>query len=137
MLKTSRLSVSKPSEALMFCSRKRRLKRLMDTKDGYTKLPKTAPKRQTPALWLMIAGGVLLLGVVVFAIVSAQAGDKNASTGTAPDGGTPKLVVDQEQIDFGDVPMDKPVTATFKIRNEGTGTLVFSAAPYIEVKEGC
>jgi hypothetical protein len=102
-----------------------------------TKPKKKAPARQTPALWLMIAGGVLLLGVVVFAIVSAQAGNKNPSSAAASDGGAPKLVVDQEKIDFGDVPMNKTVTATFKIKNEGTGTLVFSAAPYIEVKEGC
>jgi hypothetical protein len=102
-----------------------------------TKLKKQAPARRTPAFWLMIAGVILLLGVVVFAIVSARTGQPKPSGTAGSNGGTPKLAVDKEQIDFGDVAMNKPVTATFKITNEGTGTLVFSAAPYIEVKEGC
>jgi hypothetical protein len=90
---------------------------------------------KSPAVWLVIAGAVLLLGALVFA---ATAANRTAAANRPPAAsGAPKLVVDQEQIDFGEVAMNKPVTATFKITNEGQGPLQFTQAPYVEVLEGC
>jgi hypothetical protein len=51
--------------------------------------------------------------------------------------GGAKLAVDQEKINFGTVPLNKPVKATFKLTNVGDQTLEIDGAPKIEVKAGC
>lgn len=85
--------------------------------------------------WLVWAG---LAVVGLLAIVAVLAWQN--SRGVAPDtasGGAPKLQVDQTSIDFGDVPLNKIVKASFKLRNIGDGTLTISHPPVPEVVEGC
>jgi hypothetical protein len=47
------------------------------------------------------------------------------------------LHVDQELIDFGDVPVGRMVTASFNLSNTGDQPLVFSHPPVPTVVEGC
>jgi hypothetical protein len=52
-------------------------------------------------------------------------------------GGTPKLTVDQDKIDYGYVKFGENKTFAIKVTNVGDGTLRFKEKPYIEVLEGC
>lgn len=89
-------------------------------------------KRKNWPIILLVGGGALLLIGAFFAFV------KPFQTNTAlGDSGTPRLEVDQELVDFGDVKVDRLVEATFRLTNTGEGTLRFTDAPYIEVLEGC
>jgi hypothetical protein len=93
------------------------------------KQTKTSPKRTAvpPGVIILIAGGLLLLGLVAVAIWTSVAGT----------GGKPSLSVDTEQIDFGDVPLGQSVTAAFTLTNTGDAPLRFSRSPYIQVAAGC
>jgi hypothetical protein len=84
---------------------------------------KSFPK---PLIALGIGGVLLILAAIFFAW---QGGD----TG----GGTPKLMVDQEKIDYGDVHFGVNKTFAIKVTNTGDGVLRFKEKPYIEVLEGC
>jgi hypothetical protein len=49
----------------------------------------------------------------------------------------PRLAVDQKQMDFGKVPLDIPLKATFKLSNVGDQPLQILNQPVVEVKQGC
>lgn len=83
-------------------------------------------RRQTPGLWLLGAGALLILAAVVLAALNA-----------GRSGGTPRLQVDREIIDLGPVRLGQTVSAAFTLTNTGDAPLVFSEPPYIEVRAGC
>ena len=85
---------------------------------------KRQKKISTPLVAAMIAG-VLLIAAAIFMAFDGQ------------DSGTPRLVVDQERIDYGDVAYDTPKTFTLRVTNAGDGVLRFKEKPYIQVLEGC
>ena len=80
----------------------------------------------TPLIGLII-GGILLVAATLFFVFS----------GSGDGGGTPKLVVDQEKIDYGDVHFGVNKTFAIKVTNTGDGLLRFEEKPYIQVLEGC
>ena len=51
--------------------------------------------------------------------------------------GTPRILVDQQRIDYGDVRIGESRAFKIKVTNTGSGVLRFSEKPYIEVLEGC
>ncbi|MCX7100124.1 MAG: hypothetical protein NTX38_01155 [Methylobacter sp.] len=85
-------------------------------------------KMSTPLLALLIGGVLLVIAAAVFAISGTFNGDG---------GGTPRLVVDQEKIDYGDVHFGVNKTFAIKVTNTGDGLLRFKEKPYIQVLEGC
>jgi hypothetical protein len=81
-----------------------------------------------PLIALGLGGLVLILAAIFFAL---QGG--SGDTG----GGTPKMVVDQDKIDFGYVKFGNNKTFSIKVTNTGDGMLRFKEAPVVEVLEGC
>ncbi len=51
--------------------------------------------------------------------------------------GAPRLKVEKDTIDHGDLKLGNPVRDDIRVTNVGDQPLRFSEAPYIEVKEGC
>jgi len=49
----------------------------------------------------------------------------------------PRLAVDNDLIDFGNVPFEKHVKARFRLRNIGNHPLRLPSNPPVEVVEGC
>lgn len=103
-------------------------------------------KQPSPPLqrgrWLFVVLTIILVVAAAAAILLLQSAKQpatGASTDTsAPAGaGHPQLVVDQEQIDFGSVPVDKMVKASFKLTNAGDTPLTLSVPPVAQVVEGC
>jgi hypothetical protein len=83
----------------------------------------------------LIGGGVILLLLAVLFIYFGNQSPK--SEVPIEVSGAPALKVNQERIDFGDVKVNTPVTATFEISNAGDKPLRFSEVPKVEVVEGC
>jgi hypothetical protein len=103
-------------------------------KDGRAK---TTPPPQRNNLLLYLAGGALLV-IIIGGVLLALAGRGSSGTSVpAQVNGKPSLVVDREQIDFGKVPLDIPVKATFKLSNAGDQPLQIVGQPLVEVKQGC
>jgi hypothetical protein len=84
---------------------------------------------------LLIGGGALLLILAALFIYNSN----QPATPAVPleVRGAAALKVDQERIDFGDVKVDTPVTATFNLFNAGDEDLRISEVPKVEVVEGC
>ncbi|MBI2217710.1 MAG: hypothetical protein HYU51_10465 [Candidatus Rokubacteria bacterium] len=53
------------------------------------------------------------------------------------EGGTPRLVVDRETVDLGNLAFETPTRASFTITNAGDGTLKISDVPRVKALEGC
>jgi cell division septal protein FtsQ len=88
--------------------------------------------RRVPWPAFAIAGVVL----IAFAAILLTRGPARPAAAIEVSG-QPSLKVDQQSIDFGDVKLGQTVQATFELANVGDQPLRFSAAPYIEVVEGC
>ena len=79
-----------------------------------------------------------LAGILLLAAASLLLGRDPASSDKAGNATrAPRLQVDQELVDFGEVKFKQPVSTTFTLTNTGDETLIFSQVPYIEVLEGC
>ncbi len=96
-----------------------------------TKNGRANPKSSKKPLIMIIGGAVILLAAVFFAFAQPTQPTVDAS------GGTPKIKADKEQVDLGDQKLGNTVSLSFTLTNDGDGTLRFTKAPYIEVKEGC
>ena len=96
-----------------------------------------APSPRRKLLPFFVVGAAVLL--IVLGLVFLRRPGEPASTSDLPTLATnmPRLAVDQKQIDFGKVPLDIPVKATFKLSNVGDQPLQILGQPMIEVKQGC
>lgn len=94
--------------------------------------PKTKPKRNLLPLWLALGG----LGFVLFAAWALWSSNAPTKSGIEVNG-APRLKVDKETIDHGDVKLGTPVRDDIRVTNTGDQPLRFIETPYIEVLEGC
>jgi hypothetical protein len=83
-------------------------------------------ERRAKVAWPFIAFGVLLLAAAVFLLT--RPGDE---------GGTPRIAVDRQTIDYGYVKFGETRAFEFDVTNAGDGVLRFKEKPYIEILEGC
>lgn len=98
-----------------------------------TKLPPRKARRKNVPIWLILSGiGLILVAMVVFL---SSIGPKKADIEVT---GAPKLKVEQEVYDYGDVKLGGvPIRTVVKVTNVGDQPLRFKEAPYVEVLEGC
>jgi hypothetical protein len=80
-----------------------------------------------------IVGGGLLL---IFGALSLIGGSKTPKAAIEVSG-QPRLKVDREVVDLGDIQLGTPVQVAFVLMNVGDQTLRVTEAPYAEVVEGC
>ncbi len=101
---------------------------------------KVNPSRAAPPAskrpWLLWAG-LAIVGLLAVIAVLAWQDNRSAAPDTANTGGVPNLQVDQTAIDFGDVPINQMVKASFKLSNTGDGALNVVVPNVPEVVEGC
>lgn len=79
-------------------------------------------------LWAIVAGVFLIIGGLSYILIVGVNGSET---------GTPKLVVDRNEVDEGYQKLGATVHTTFKLRNEGDGTLRIVDQPQVKVVEGC
>lgn len=96
------------------------------------------PPSQRNRLPLYLAAGGALLIIIVGVVWLTTNGRGSAGIGSpAQVAGRPALAVDQQKIDFGKVPLDIPIKATFQLSNVGDQPLQILNQPVVEVKQGC
>ncbi len=78
--------------------------------------------------WPIIAFGVILVAGAALLLTRPAGGSA---------GGTPRIAVDQQRVDYGYVKLGETRTINIAVTNTGDGTLRFKEQPYIEVLEGC
>ncbi len=84
------------------------------------------PTKQLYSLLPFVVLGVLVVigvGLIVY--------------GTLSPGGTPRLQVDRDSIDFGDQHLNNTVRAIFTITNAGVGALTLNVPKTPTVVQGC
>jgi hypothetical protein len=84
---------------------------------------------------ILVGSGVVLLLLAAIFIYNSNKPQKSGVPLEVS--GAPALKLDKERIDFGDVKVNTPVTATFELANVGDQPLRFSEVPKVEVVEGC
>jgi hypothetical protein len=94
--------------------------------------PQSAKTNHLTPLWLVLAG-VGLIAVALWAILGANSRHKATIEVT----GAPRLKLEQDTYNYGDVQLGKTVQTTVRVTNVGDQTLRFTEAPYVEVLEGC
>ncbi len=85
---------------------------------------------------VFVVGGILVVAVAGLLFARSQSTANQLAVPVTVQG-SPRLQVDQELIDFGDVPVGKMVKASFVLSNTGDQPLVFSHPPVPTVVEGC
>jgi hypothetical protein len=84
----------------------------------------------------------LILGAAALAVIALGAlflfnrGDTGLAA-VVEVAGHPKLAVDRDQIDFGQVLVDQIVRAEFALSNTGDQPLQMFGVPQVEAREGC
>ncbi len=94
--------------------------------------PKLKPKKSLLPLWLALAGLVLVL-IAGWALLSNNV----QSSASIEVKGAPRLKVEKDTVDHGQVKLGTPISDVVRVTNVGDQPLQFTEAPYIEVKEGC
>ena len=94
--------------------------------------PKQKPKTSLLPLWLALAGLGLVL-IAGWAILNSSAQAK----ANVEVKGAPRLKVEKDTIDRGDIKLGTPIRDDIRVTNIGDQPLRFTEAPYIEVLEGC
>lgn len=104
------------------------------SKGGATKMARSPMRSRLP---FYLAGGALLLIVAgaIWLVTNGLASSRSGST--IQTAGRPAVAIDRESIDFGKVPLDVPVKATFELSNIGDQPLQILNQPVVEVKQGC
>ena len=88
-------------------------------------------KRNRLPLFLVVAGAILIAGVIWM-----RSGNENTENISETDG-APRLVVDQDKVDYGDVKLNTPIETVFTIQNAGDGPLEILGVPQVELVDGC
>ena len=79
----------------------------------------------------IVAGGLLL---IFGALSLIGGGSKRAAIEVT---GQPRIKVDREAVDLGDIALGTPVKTVFALTNVGDQPLRFTPPSYVEVVEGC
>jgi hypothetical protein len=97
------------------------------------KRPPQARKKPSSTLWIagaILGGALLILGIM---LLSNQPGNYTPQVV-----GAPNMVLSQEVVDYGEVRVNTPVQAVFRVKNTGSEVLqLLDAEPRVELVEGC
>jgi hypothetical protein len=92
--------------------------------------------RQRNLTPIVVVGSILVLVAAGLLLAMNRSGAGQPAVPVTVNG-SPRLHIDQELIDFGEVPVGKMVTASFTLSNTGDQALTISHPPVPEVLEGC
>jgi hypothetical protein len=106
----------------------------MSAKKAHRIPPHAKPSARNRGPVGALAIGLFLVGVVAVLLLQSP---KPPAPSTATGAGQPQLVVDQDRIDFGAVPVNQMVKASFKLTNAGNQPLTLTVPPVAKVVEGC
>jgi hypothetical protein len=95
------------------------------------------PVEKSRSVRRLLVPAVIGLAIVVGAVSLILLPRGDSTSNAAQYQGGPRLAVDKDLIDFGNVPYRKVVKASFRLRNVGDKPLTLPANPPLETVEGC
>jgi hypothetical protein len=98
---------------------------------GRTRKKTLKSTKKKPLLLWGIAGLVVVLAAGFFVF------RKGPAAYTPSASGGPRLQTEQTQEDLGNIKLGTTVQVSFNVKNVGDQPLIFTQAPYVEVKVGC
>jgi hypothetical protein len=90
---------------------------------------------KSPWPFVVMAVGVVL--IIVVGSIAWRGSNSSAGSDEPLVKGGARLSVDRTSIDFGRVPLDIPVKATFQFKNVGDQPLTIKGEPRVELVRGC
>lgn len=102
-----------------------------------TSKPRETSKSRRPGARSLLIAGISIAGLVVVALSATLGEDSLPSEALVDTSGTPVLQLDSDFVDFGDVPFNQMVEASFEVTNTGDAALLFAEEPFVELKDGC
>ncbi|HWU36898.1 MAG TPA: hypothetical protein VN203_04565 [Candidatus Acidoferrum sp.] len=102
-----------------------------------SKESRTDPKTKSGTRWPILVPGILVVAVLVGLGTWLFLMKSSSQVMAAEYNRGPRLAVDRDLVDFGNVPFKKLVTARFHLRNVGDQPLVLAVDPRVEAIEGC
>lgn len=93
-------------------------------------------ERQRNLTPIVVVGSILILVATGLLLVMNRS-DAGQPAVPVTVSGSPRLQVDRDLIDFGEVPVGRMVKASFVLSNTGDQALTISHPPVPEVLEGC
>ena len=100
-------------------------------------MTRAATRRRARARSNASLAAVAGLGVILILIAAALLGRDIGKRAAVEVTGQPRLKVDRQAIDLGEVPLGQVVEVAFVLTNVGDQPLQITQAPYVEVVEGC
>ncbi len=105
------------------------------SKNSRHKKKQSPPPRRIPWLWLAVGSALLLVAAgLIFVWNSGQTADPNFTPEIT---GSPRLSVEQTEIDEGDIKLNKTIRTAFRLKNVGDQPLQIKGEPVVELVEGC
>lgn len=103
---------------------------------------KQRSRQRTPFTSLLPPGQLLLVlaavAVVLVGGVLWLASRANPASDFVPEvSGAPRVAVAQEVVNYGDVRLNTPLEAVFRVRNVGDQPLYIQGEPQVELVQGC
>ena len=107
----------------------------MSKKKSRYKRKQAPPPRRIPWMWIAVGSALLLVaGGLAFVWSSGQQTDPNFTPEVT---GSPRLSVEQDRIDEGDIKLNKTIRTAFRLKNVGDQPLYIKGEPVVELVEGC
>ena len=94
-----------------------------------------SPKRRLSPQWYLLGSVALVVVIIVVLIIRNGISAQNSTSPQVV--GAPRLVVDQDTIDHGNLNLGSTVTTVFHIRNVGDQPLTILNVPKVQVVMGC
>jgi hypothetical protein len=95
---------------------------------------KQAASRRFPWLWVVVSSALLLVAAGLAFVWSPDQTDPNFVPEVT---GSPRLSVEQTEIDEGEVKLNKTIRTAFRLKNVGDEPLYIKGEPVVELVEGC
>ena len=105
-------------------------------KSSGTNSATSAPRLSRPLLLLIVGAAVAVVSGIILLATRPSGPDLSAYTPEVS-GGPHLEVVSPETVDYGDVAVNTPIQAEFRIRNTGDQVLRIANEPQVELVRGC
>jgi hypothetical protein len=104
------------------------------SKKSRRKRKQAPPPRRIPWMWIAVGSALLLVAGGLAFVWSSDQTDPNFTPEVT---GSPRLSVEQTEIDEGDIELNKTIRTAFRLKNVGDQPLYIKGEPVVELVEGC
>lgn len=86
-------------------------------------------------MWLWV--GLVAVGAMLLTIATLTLRKDSPDNAATEFQGGPRVAVNQDKFDYGDVKVNTPIETMFRVRNTGDQPLQIAGNPKVELVQGC